>query len=122
MPGTALLRGPRPPAGLLFCAICAGAAKHESMAPILEAVQKHEKRGSGVKVWTLNMPEPPAAAVAWGVYPPLGGVVLPLCWSHLAAVQLTGGGGVVPVAGVLADGGQPGPGGAADLSRRHRPS
>jgi len=92
-----------------LCGVCAGIGKQEAMALIKGSITEHEARGEGVKRWPLQVPKPfLQRAVAWGVYPPLG-VALPMCWSHLAALEVRGS-GIIPAApGVplLGNGGHP---------------
>lgn len=99
MPGFARLDGPAPaPPGALFCALCAGLAKFAAMKDIGPEVTSHEVRGDGTRAWPLALPEPPALAVAWGLVPQLG-AALPLCWTHLAAIDNRAS-GILPATGM----------------------
>lgn len=110
-----------------FCAVCAAAWKAAAFVTQAGDVQAADKTPNPVTIRLA--PEPPVPwpppAVAWGlaampVPPGLPGAgspavaPLPLCWTHLQAVQFTSSGLI------LANGAGPGPfGGGVPLDRPH---
>ena len=88
MGGTAVLRGPPPPAdaALGFCLVCASVGKFLALERIRADVTEHEARGHGVRHFPLPVPgEFLQRAVAWSVIQAMGAAG-PVCWSHVTAV------------------------------------
>lgn len=110
MPGTVVLQGPPAPADapLGLCAVCSALGKFAAIGPVRSGIEAHERSGQGVKRWALKIPsEYVQRAVAFGVVPSMQ-AALPVCWSHMIALQPTTG-GIIPAApGVpgLPNGGQ----------------
>jgi hypothetical protein len=92
-----------------FCAVCASVGKFEALVTIRAEVEKHERTGEGVRIWTLPvLPQYLQRAVAWSVVPALG-VAAPVCWSHAMGLQPTSG-GIIPAQAL-----PPGLGGANNI-------
>jgi len=91
------MQGPQAPADapLGLCAVCAAIGKWLAMQEIKHDVEAHESRGQGVKRWVLAVPkEYLQRAACFGVVPSMG-AALPVCWSHMMALQPTSGGLIV---------------------------
>jgi hypothetical protein len=122
-----VLTGPAPQAsprgGVLsplgFCAVCAAQWKADAFVTQSDEVTALDKDRTAVHTVALKAPGAPALAVAYGLAQlpgppgsPAAGqpvlVPLPLCWTHLPAVQfLTGGLLAAPPGAVLLDGSGP---------------
>lgn len=99
MPGTVILQGPAAPAdaALGLCAVCAALGKFAAAGPLRAEIEAHERSGQGVRRWSLKIPpEFLQRAVTFGVVPALQ-AALPVCWSHMVALQPTTG-GIIPAA------------------------
>ena len=100
MSGVVILQGPQAPpdAPLGFCMVCSAVGKYQALNAVKADVEKHERHGQGVARWVLAIPkEYLQRAVAWSVVPAFS-VAGPVCWSHLIALQPTG--GIIPVQGL----------------------
>ena len=100
MAGTVILTGPQAPADapLGFCTVCLAVGKYQALMSIKQAVEKHERSGSGVRQWPLNVPrEYLQRAVCWSMVPAMQ-MAAPVCWSHAIALQPVG--GIIPVQGL----------------------
>ena len=89
------LDGPQPPIGMQFCTLCATVYKAAALEAGKELISQ-AATGQGpdrlsladlLKGTVVREPEP---AVGYGIAAPLGGALVPLCWSHLGAVKFTG--------------------------------
>lgn len=102
MPGVVVLQGPKAPADcpLGYCLVCASVGKFLAMAEIKDEIGKHERTGTGVKTWGLQVPrEYLQRAVAWQFIPQLS-MAGPVCWTHVMSIQPASG-GIIPVQGGL---------------------
>jgi len=100
MGGIVILQGPVAPADcpLGFCMVCSAVGKWQALAEIKGEAEAHERSGHGVKRFALSIPkEFLQRAVAWSVVPAFS-VAGPVCWSHLIALQPTG--GIIPATGM----------------------
>ncbi len=124
MPGIVLFTGPLPPAGELFCTICAADWKSRELTRLKPRIIELQQ-GSGGTLEIRSGPIP--AAVAFGIFEPLrtdpmGGqprmpFPVPLCWSHLLAISMQET-ALLPADASMMPGS--GPGGAVMLNQRGR--
>jgi hypothetical protein len=101
MAGIVILQGPNAPADapMGLCAVCTAIGKWMAIAAIKAEIEKHERSGQGVQRWVLSIPkEYLQRGVTLGVVPSMQ-AALPVCWSHMLALQPTAG-GIIPAQGM----------------------
>src|SRR5262249_4086014 len=115
-----MFRGPEPPAGSLFCTLCAPGWKAEAIIALKSEIEAAQAADGGVEWLDADVGQPwaPQLAVAVGlvglsVPGNAGQLMVPagLCWSHLQAVRLLESGIMPAAAGQMPSG----PGGAVML-------
>jgi hypothetical protein len=106
------------PGPLGFCAVCAAQWKADAFVDQGDQVTALDKDRTKDHVIALKAPGTPALAVAYGLTQlpappgsPAAGqpvlVPLPLCWTHLTAVQFLAGGIIAAPGPILLDGSGP---------------